>query len=94
MRKLRLSVVSFQLSVLVCFGAAAWTPELSMKVKTVADVTPSPDGRWVVYSEARSVIEAEKSEVVTHIFVAKADGSDRYQPDAWREECHRAAILA
>jgi len=58
---------------------AAWTPELSMQVRPVADVTPSPDGRLVVYTESRAVMEPEKSEIDTQIFLAQADGSHRVQ---------------
>lgn len=55
----------------------AWTPELSMQVRPVGDVTPSPDGQLVAYTESRAVMEAEKSEIDTQIFLAHADGSHR-----------------
>ena len=32
---------------------AQWTPELSMKVKTVTAAVPSPDGRLAVWTETR-----------------------------------------
>ena len=57
----------------------AWTPELSMQVRPVGEVTPSPDGKLVVYTQSRAVTEAEKSEVDTQIFLAVADGSHRVQ---------------
>ena len=57
----------------------AWTPELSMQVQPVGEVTPSPDGKWVAYTQSRAVIEPEKSEVNTQIFLAAADGSHRTQ---------------
>ena len=58
---------------------AAWTPEISMRVRPVGDVLPSPDGKLVAYTESRAVIETEKSEVVAQIFLAAADGSHRTQ---------------
>ncbi len=54
---------------------ADWTPELSMKVKTVADVAPSPDGKLAVYTQRIAVMEGEKSEYLTHVFLARSDGS-------------------
>jgi dipeptidyl aminopeptidase/acylaminoacyl peptidase len=57
----------------------AWTPELSMQVRPVGDVTPSPDGQLVAYTESRAVMETEKSEIDTQIFLAHTDGSHRVQ---------------
>ena len=57
----------------------AWTPELSMQVEPVGDVTPSPDGKLVAYTQSHAVIEPEKSEVNTQVFLAAADGSHRAQ---------------
>jgi dipeptidyl aminopeptidase/acylaminoacyl peptidase len=56
-----------------------WTPEFSMQVQPVGDVLPSPDGKLVVYTQSHAVIETEKSEVDTQIFLAAADGSHRAQ---------------
>jgi dipeptidyl aminopeptidase/acylaminoacyl peptidase len=56
-----------------------WTPELSMHVQPVGDVVPSPDGKLVAYTQSRAVMETEKSEVDTQIFLAAADGSHRTQ---------------
>jgi len=58
---------------------AAWTPELSLEVRPVGDVVPSPDGTLVAYTQSRTVTEAEKSEVDTQVFLARADGSYRVQ---------------
>ena len=57
----------------------AWTPEISMQVRTVGDVVPSPNAKLVAYTESRAVIAPEKSEVDTQIFLAAADGSRRVQ---------------
>ena len=58
---------------------AAWTPELQMKVRSLDDVIPSPDGQWVVWTQTESVIDAEKSENRTHLWLGRADGSRRFQ---------------
>jgi len=56
-----------------------WTPEFSMQFQTVGAVTPSPDGSKVAWTQTRSVMDAERSEMLTHIWVANADGSHRLQ---------------
>jgi dipeptidyl aminopeptidase/acylaminoacyl peptidase len=57
----------------------AWTPELSMKVKAVGGVRVSPDGKRVVYTVNEPVMTAEKSEYLTQIWMASADGGDAHQ---------------
>ncbi|MCA1612923.1 MAG: hypothetical protein LC800_01970 [Acidobacteria bacterium] len=57
----------------------AWTPELQMKVKAVGSVRVSPDGRRVAYAVTDAVMTADKSEMVTQIWVANSDGSDAFQ---------------
>ncbi|PYT16669.1 MAG: hypothetical protein DMG59_09730, partial [Acidobacteria bacterium] len=58
---------------------AQWTPEVSMKVKTVTAAVPSPDGRLAAWTETHPVMEGEKSEAVTQVFLARSDGSNRLQ---------------
>jgi dipeptidyl aminopeptidase/acylaminoacyl peptidase len=60
-------------------AADRWTPELSMRIAGVADVIPSPDGRSAAWTEARAVMETEKSEMLTHVFLARSNGSGRVQ---------------
>lgn len=59
--------------------ATVWTPELSMNVRGLASVRVSPDGRRVVYTVNEAVMTADKSEYLTQIWTANADGSDAYQ---------------
>jgi dipeptidyl aminopeptidase/acylaminoacyl peptidase len=56
-----------------------WTPEVSMKVRNITDVLPSPDGSAVVWAESIAVMTAEKSEINTQLFFAQSDGSHRLQ---------------
>lgn len=58
---------------------AQWTPELSLKVKTVTAPVPSPDGRLAVWTQTQPVMEPEKSEMLTQVFLAHTDGSGRLQ---------------
>jgi dipeptidyl aminopeptidase/acylaminoacyl peptidase len=59
--------------------ASAWTPELMMKVRPVGPVRVSPDGRRVAYVVTDAVMTADKSEYVSQIYAADADGSNPVQ---------------
>lgn len=54
---------------------AEWTPLQMMQVKRISGVRVSPDGKRVVYAVRQAVLDAGKSEYLTHIFLANADGS-------------------
>ncbi len=56
-----------------------WTPELSMQYRSIGQVRVSPDGERVAYTVTDVVMEAEKSETLVQIWLAKADGSECYQ---------------
>ncbi len=80
---LRLSVV-----VLVLASAAAraqtgapavWTPELQIRVRAVGSPQVSPDGRRVVYTVSDPVTTPDRSEYVTQIWMATADGRENFQ---------------
>jgi dipeptidyl aminopeptidase/acylaminoacyl peptidase len=58
---------------------AQWTPEVSLKVKTVTAAVPSPDGQLAVWTETHAVIDGEKSEMLTQVYLAHADGTGRMQ---------------
>jgi dipeptidyl aminopeptidase/acylaminoacyl peptidase len=59
--------------------AAVWTPEFTFKLKTVDQVRVSPDGKRVVYCVTEPVMTEEKSEYLTQIHLAQADGSGGFQ---------------
>ena len=54
-----------------------WTPELQLKVQSVGDVTVSPDGKLVAWTQTRAIIETEKSEMETSLYLAHSDGTAR-----------------
>jgi dipeptidyl aminopeptidase/acylaminoacyl peptidase len=58
---------------------AQWTPQLSMKVKTVTSAIPSADGRLAVWTETHPVMDGEKSESLTQVYLAHSDGTGRMQ---------------
>jgi dipeptidyl aminopeptidase/acylaminoacyl peptidase len=60
-------------------GRPIWTPEFSMRLRGIGQVRVSPDGARVAYTVTEPVMETEKSEALSQIWLAKADGSESYQ---------------
>jgi dipeptidyl aminopeptidase/acylaminoacyl peptidase len=58
---------------------AKWTPELALKVKSLSNIAVSPDGQQVAFQVATAETEGERSEWVSQIYVANADGSRAFQ---------------
>lgn len=56
-----------------------WTPEYAFKVKRVSAVRVSPDGSRVAFVVGTPAMEGEKSEWVSQVYVARADGSSSFQ---------------
>ncbi|MCC6537032.1 MAG: S9 family peptidase [Bryobacterales bacterium] len=56
-----------------------WTPAFSMRFRDVGAVQLSSDGKLVAWTEREAVMTESKSEYLTHIFLARADGSGRLQ---------------
>ena len=52
-----------------------WTPALSMRYHQVAGLAISPNGAHVAYVVREPLMEGEKSEYLSHVWVAAADGS-------------------
>ena len=70
------------LILLVCVLAApawaqTWTPELQLQVQSVGDVTVSRDGKLVAWTQTRAIVETERSEMETSLYLAHGDGSAR-----------------
>src|SRR5262245_8225712 len=64
-----------------------WTPAEMMKVQAIGSVQVSPDGKQVVYTARKAVAEGEKSEYLTHLHLANADGSDAFQLTQGDKSC-------
>lgn len=66
--------------VFLAAGAAAadWSPEAALAVKRVQAVQVSPDGARVAYVVGTAVTEGEKSEWLSHVHVARADGASSF----------------
>lgn len=58
---------------------AVWSPEMQLKVKAFGPPRVSPDGSKVVYTVVSEVMTADKSEYLTQIWLASADGKDNTQ---------------
>jgi dipeptidyl aminopeptidase/acylaminoacyl peptidase len=76
--------------VVLCFCAFAqkeWTPATMIKYKRVAAPTISPDGKRVAYVIATPEMDGEKSEFVSHVWVAAVDGSSNRQFTFGEKSC-------
>ena len=79
--------VLFVVLVLAAPAGAQWTPDEQMKVRPVASVQVSPDGKRVVYTVNEPVMSADKSEYLTHIWMANAGGSGSFQFTFGEKSC-------
>src|SRR5687767_11696820 len=75
-----LFVFAFALAMpLIVTAQSAWSPEMQVKTRAIGTPRVSPDGRRVVYTVNEAVMTADKSEFVTQIWAATADGRENYQ---------------
>jgi dipeptidyl aminopeptidase/acylaminoacyl peptidase len=72
-------------------SAQKWTPEESMKLRNVGGVQVAPDGKRVAFTVTRAVMEGEKSENQTHVWMAASDGSGAYQFTHGEKSCTNPA---
>ena len=56
-----------------------WTPKASIGYKRLTGASLSPDGKWIAYTVSEPLMEGEKSEFRTQIFLASADGKIDFQ---------------
>lgn len=56
-----------------------WTPEVMIKFKRVGGTNISPDGSLVAYTISAPMMEGDKSEFLTHVWIASADGKTNMQ---------------
>jgi dipeptidyl aminopeptidase/acylaminoacyl peptidase len=68
-------------------AAREWSPERMMQLAHVGDVQVSPDGKRVVFTVRRAVMEDNKSEYLTHIHASNADGSATVQLTQGDKSC-------
>lgn len=56
-----------------------WTPDFSMQFRSIGGTDLSPDGKYVAYTVREPIMEGEKSEYRTQIWVGATDGSMNIQ---------------
>ncbi len=66
-----------------------WTPAETLKYRLVSDVQVSPDGKRVAYLVRESVMESDKSEYRTQVWLSTADGKDSF-PLTFAEQSSRS----
>ena len=64
-----------------------WSPNYTLRFRTVSDVTPAPNGAHVLWTESAALIDKEKSEYLTHIFLARVDATGRLQLTRGDKSC-------
>ena len=79
LRMLLVALVFCGIPALQAQSPAVWTPDTTFKVKRVGPVVPSPDGTRVAFVVGEAVMQGEKSEWISQIHVANADGSGSFQ---------------
>jgi len=52
-----------------------WNPEQSMKIKSISQVNMSNDGKYIAYVVREAIMEEEKSEYLSQIWVSSVDKS-------------------
>ena len=72
-------VVLFASGVTAQTSAAAWDPEMQLKVRAVGTPRVSPDGKRMVYTVSEAVTTPEKSEFVTQIWMATIAAKENVQ---------------
>jgi dipeptidyl aminopeptidase/acylaminoacyl peptidase len=68
-------------------GSKGWTPESMIKIKRVGRTSISADGRWIAYTVSAPLMDGEKSEFVTHIWVVSSDGAENRQFTYGEQSC-------
>jgi dipeptidyl aminopeptidase/acylaminoacyl peptidase len=58
---------------------STWTVEKMMDVKQVGSVHVAPDGQRVAFTVREALMEGEKSEYLTHVYLASTDGTGQIQ---------------
>lgn len=93
-------VCALMLGIVLLCGAAAhaqsdtskparWTPETMISYHRLLGTVISPDGKWVAYTVSTPEMAGEKSEYLTHIHLAGADGQMDFQLTQGDKSCTR-----
>ena len=58
---------------------ARWTPELAMQFHSIDNPVFSPNGQWLAFTVREPIMEADKSEYLTHVHLVRSDGTGARQ---------------
>ncbi|MFQ5602824.1 MAG: S9 family peptidase [bacterium] len=79
-------------SVLAQESQQGWTPENMIQFNRVGATAISPNGRLIAYTVSKPIMNEEKSEYLTHIWVTSADGKMNRQFTRGEKSCSRPAF--
>ncbi len=71
---------------------AGWTPDVMIKFKRVGGTAISPNGDLVAYSVSTPLLEGEKSEYLTHIWIVSTEGKINQQFTRGEKSCTNPAF--
>lgn len=71
---------------------SGWTPESMIKFKRIGGTRLSADGKWVAYTIATPMMDNEKSEFVSQVWVASTDGKMNLQFTQGDKSCMSPAF--
>jgi dipeptidyl aminopeptidase/acylaminoacyl peptidase len=91
---MKVKIKAMLVLVLVISGVvlAQWTPDVMIKFKRVEQTAISPDGNLIAYTVSVPIMEGEKSEYLTHIWVVSSDGKMNYQFTFGEKSCTAPAF--
>ena len=79
--------IGLLLSAFLALGQPGWNPGSMIKLRRVGGTDMSPDGRLVAYTISNPLMDGEKSEFLTQIWVASADGKMNIQYTQGDKSC-------
>jgi dipeptidyl aminopeptidase/acylaminoacyl peptidase len=81
MRRLALALLALMFAPLLASAQEdnGWTPSKSMEYRQIGQVAITPDGSRIAYTVRVPVLEGDKSEYLTHIWLVGADGTNPRQ---------------
>ena len=87
-RKNALIILSFTISLLSAQEEQlSWTPEFSMNIKRLSSTTLSPDGKYIAYVVREPIMEGEKSEYLSHIWLTDIQSQSSFQYTRGEKSC-------
>jgi dipeptidyl aminopeptidase/acylaminoacyl peptidase len=90
MKNAALIILALSLSTLLLYPANAkniWTPEKSTEIKTISNLSLSPDLEWIVYCVTEIVKTKLPWTYLTHVWLSRTNGSLDFQLTRGEKSC-------